>query len=123
MSVRPWTEAHVAEGHRALCREAGELPPGDAQWMLGDRRASSSAKRLRDALTSVGKPSKDRDRRVARVMRRVRALADSPPRLVRVTTWRGQSGEEYASRADAVADKSHGGCRLTRITRFRRATP
>lgn len=123
MSARPWTEAHRREALRRTYEIAAELAAvGEerrAYGLAGQNGAHDPDVWTTDLSEEAGLYAA----RVEREERRVRALADSPPRLVRVTTWRGQSGEEYATRAEAVADKSHGGCRLTRITRIRKATP
>lgn len=122
MSARLWTEAHRREALRRLYEIAAEqVGAGNESRVakgcphesdIGNEDEYTFALRHGLLLNAA---------RIDREVSRIRALAEG--RLVRVTTWRGQSGEEYATYAAADADKSHGGCRLTRITRIRKATP
>lgn len=122
MAKKPieWTGAHRREAKARLCEVAAMLARADvAKYAVEGTSNGGSAQEdmFRRALRYAASYGADID--VAREVRRVDGLATG--RLVRVVTWRGESGEEWVTREEALADKSHGGGRLARVTRIMRA--
>lgn len=127
MSSKEWGEAHRREALRRTYEIAAELSsrfPIDADEMsMSAGMYAESAEKFRTNLKGYG----DIDTaRVDREVRRVCALADDPPRLVRETVWnyRREDAEPVAEigqmKAHMIKDQSGG--KVIRITRIRRAT-